>query len=51
MNNVAEVCLAGLDVKKTMQSAFSYYITYICPVTLQALSETIHPIWFNVKLD
>ena len=34
-----------------MQGALSYYINYICSVTLQALSEAIPPIWFNVNIE
>ena len=27
------------------------YITYICSVTLQTLTETIPSIWFNTNID
>ena len=34
-----------------MQSVLSYYITYLCSLTLQAPSEATSPIWFNVNID
>ena len=34
-----------------MQGALSFYITCICSAALQALSEKIPPIWFNVNKD
>ena len=33
-----------------MQRASSYHITYIFSVRLQALSEAIYLIWFNVNI-
>ena len=33
-----------------MQGDLSYYITYICFVTLWALSERIPSIWFNINI-
>ena len=41
----------GLGVGANYASVLSYYVTYICSVTLQALSEKIPPIWFNVNID
>ena len=51
MNDLAEVCLVGLELGVNYANALSYYITYICYVTLQAFTATIHPIWFNVNID
>ena len=41
MNNLAEVCLVGLGVGGNYAKCMVILITYICSVTMQALSEAI----------
>ena len=44
MNNLSDFC----SVRRNYATMHIYYITYICSITLQAHSETIPQIWYNV---
>ena len=51
MNNLAEVCLMGLEVGGNSAKCLVILYHLYLSVTLQALSETIPPIWINVNID